>query len=470
MPDFDSYVSPFSWRYGTPTMRRLWGENNRRRLWRHIWVALAEAQADYGLVSQEQLADLRAHVNDVDLTRALEVEAEIEHDLMAELLVFAEQCPVGGGQLHLGATSTDIKDNAEVAQTRQALALLLESLREVLLLLAGKIDSWAEIRLIAYSHLQPAEPTTLGYRMALYARDLLSDWRALDRILSDMRGKGFKGAVGTRAAYAELLGIEKLDSFEARLSELLELPFHAITSQTYPRKQDYEVMSGLAHLGISLYKFAFDLRILQMPAIGELAEPFGEKQVGSSAMPFKRNPIMAEKVNSLARSLAQLPRLAWDNAAHSLLERTLDDSANRRTMLPEAFLTADEILQTSHRMIGGLQVDEQAMRSNLAAYGPFAATERVLMALVKAGADRQAMHQRLRQHAMEAWAAVREGGPNPLSELMSQDSAINENISSDDLEALLDINEYVGDAPVRARALAQEIRDAMPESARQTGD
>ncbi len=470
MPDFESYVSPFSWRYGTSTMRRIWGEKNRRRLWRHIWVALAEAQADYGLVSQEQLADLRAHVDDVDLTRALEVEAEIEHDLMAELLVFAEQCPVGGGQLHLGATSTDIKDNAEVIQTREALVLLLESLRELLRLLASKIDSWAEIRLIAYTHLQPAEPTTLGYRMALYSRDLLSDWRALNRISSDMRGKGFKGAVGTRAAYAELLDIDKLDGFEAHLSELLELPFHQVASQTYPRKQDYEVISGLANLGISLYKFAFDLRILQMPAIGELAEPFGEKQVGSSAMPFKRNPIMAEKVNSLARSLAQFPRVAWDNAAHSLLERTLDDSANRRTMLPEAFLTADEILQTSHRIIGGLQVDEQAMQRNLAAYGPFAATERVLMALVKSGADRQAMHQRLRQHAMNAWAVVRDGGPNPLSELVSQDSAIKENISFDDLEALLDINEYVGDAPVRARALAQEIRDAMPESPRPNGD
>lgn len=426
-------------------------------------MALAEAQADYGLLSQEQLADLRTHVKDVDLPRALEVEAEIGHDLMAELLVFAEQCAVGGGRLHLGATSTDIKDNAEVIQTREALTLLLESLGELLHILAGKIDSWAEIRVMAYSHLQPAEPTTLGYRMALYARDLLSDWRALQRILSEVRGKGFNGAVGTRAAYAELLGIDKLKDFEARLSVLLELPFHSITSQTYPRKQDYEVMSGLADLGISLYKFAFDLRILQMPPIGELAEPFGEKQVGSSAMPFKRNPIMAEKVNSLARSLAQMPRLAWDNAAHSLLERTLDDSANRRTMLPEAFLTGDEILQTSIRIVRDLQVDEQAMQDNLATYGPFAATERVLMALGKAGADRQAMHQLLQDYAMAAWATVRAGGPNPLSELVANDPTINEHLTPVDVTALFDISEYVGDAPVRARAQAKEIREAVPE-------
>lgn len=468
MPDFDSYASPFSWRYGTPTMRRLWSEKNRRRLWRRIWVALAEVEADYGLLGHEQLTDLRAHVEDVDLPRALKVEAEIEHDLMAELLVFAEQSSVGGGHLHLGATSMDIEDNAEAIQIREALAMLLESLGELLSILAGKIDSWAEWRLIGYSHLQPAEPTTLGYRMAQYARDLLSDWRALDRIRSKVRGKGFKGAVGTRASYAELLGIDNLNDFEARLSAILELPFHPITSQTSPRRQDYEVMSGLAGLGISLYKFAFDLRILQSPSIGELAEPFGEKQVGSSAMPFKRNPIKAEKVNSLARSLAQLPRLAWDNAAHSLLERTLDDSANRRSMLPEAFLMGDELLQTSIRIIRDLHVNKQAMQDNLAAYGPFAATERVLMALGKAGADRQTMHQRLRQHAMNAWAAIREGGPNPLSELVAQDAEINQYLPSVDLTALFDTSEYVGDAPARARALAQEIRDAIPESPTQS--
>ena len=470
MPDFDNYASPFSWRYASTTMRRLWSENNRRRLWRRLWVALAEVEAEYGLLDQDQVADLRAHMNAVDLPRALEIEDEIDHDLMAELLVFAEQSPVGGGHLHLGATSMDIEDNAEAIQIREALALLLESLSELLRILAGKIDSWAELRQIAYSHRQPAEPTTLGYRLAQYARDLISDWRALHRIRVEVRGKGFKGAVGTRASYAELLGIDKLDEFEARLSAQLDLPFHQITSQTSPRRQDYEVMSALASLGIPLYKFAFDLRILQSPSIGELAEPFGEKQIGSSAMPFKRNPIKAEKVNSLARSLAQLPRLAWDNAAHSLLERTLDDSANRRSMLPEAFLMGDELLQTSIQIFGNLNIDRQAMRDNLAAYGPFAATERVLMALGKAGADRQTMHQRLRQHAMDAWAEIREGESNPLSALVAQDPEFEQYLSSADLTALFDPGEYVGDAPARARTLAQEIRDAIPEPPTQAGE
>ena len=199
--------------------------------------------------------------------------------------------------------------------------------------------------LIALTHLQPAEPSTLGYRLASYAQDLLEDWHMLRERRQSLRGKGFKGAVGTGASYAELIGAENLAGFEQRLSEQLGLPFYPVATQVYPRKQDYRVLSALAGLGGSLYKFAFDLRILQSPSLGELSEPFGKKQVGSSAMPFKRNPISAEKIDSLARSLAQMPRVAWDNAAHSLLERTLDDSANRRSLLPEAFLITDELLR-----------------------------------------------------------------------------------------------------------------------------
>ncbi len=239
--------------------------------------------------------------------------------------------------------------------------------------------------------------------------------RALASLRSNLRGKGFLGAVGTGAAYAELIGLEALPAFQTRLSEQLDLPFFPVATQVYPRKQDYQVVSALAGLGASLYKFAFDLRILQSPPIGEWSEPFGRQQVGSSAMPFKRNPINAEKIDSLARQLAQMPRLAWDNAAHSLLERTLDDSANRRVLLPESCLLVDELLHTTSRVLAGLQIDQAAMLRNLAEYGPFAAIERVLMALGKAGADRQAMHERLRQHALDAWEALRAGQPNPLN-------------------------------------------------------
>jgi adenylosuccinate lyase len=241
----------------------------------------------------------------------------------------------------------------------------------------------------------------------------------------------------------------------------LKLPFYPVTSQVYPRKQDYRVLCALAGLGSSLHKFALDLRILQSPSFGELAEPFAGKQVGSSAMPFKRNPINAEKIDSLARSLAQLPRQAWDNAALSALERTLDDSANRRSMLPEAFLIADELIEVTRRIVDGLVVDEGAIERNLSMYGPFAGSERVLMGLGKAGADRQMMHERLRELAMRAWASVEKGEGNPLSELISREPDFLEYLTADKLQELMDASQYLGDAPDRSRELSKTIRKAL---------
>ncbi len=457
--DYSSYLSPFSWRYGSPELRQIWSEAHKRRLWRQLWVALAETQAEYCLVTSEQVADLRAHMNEVDIPRALEIEAEIAHDLMAEVRVYAEQAPLGGGIIHLGATSMDIEDNADVLRVRQSLDLVLDGLRKLLLSFAKQIEAYADTPLMAFTHLQPAEPSTLGYRLASYAQDLLADWQALSTTRAELKGKGFKGAVGTGASYAELIGVERLAEFEQKLSARLDLPFFPIATQVYPRKQDYTVIGALAGLGGSLYKFAFDLRLLQSPLVGEMSEPFGRKQVGSSAMPFKRNPINAEKIDSLARSLAGMPRLAWDNAAHSLLERTLDDSANRRTLLPEAFLTSDELLRTARRLVEGLVVNRDALVRNLAVYGPFAASERVLMTLVKAGADRQAMHEALRQHSLQAWAAVQAGQPNPLADRLAGDPDLLRWLPETELRLLMDASHYVGDAPQRARLLAARIRD-----------
>jgi adenylosuccinate lyase len=457
MPDFNTYQSPFTWRYGSDGMRRIWSEQSKRLLWRRLWVALAETQLAFGLVTDEQAADLRAHMNEVDLTRALAIEEEIKHDLMAEIRTFAEQAKTGGGIIHLGATSMDIEDNADALRLRGSLDLLLDKLRGVLLILSPLISKYAKTPLIAFTHLQPAEPSTLGYRLSIYAQDLLEDYRALTRLRSAVKGKGFKGAVGTGASYAELIGVERLADFEDRLSKKLDLPFYPIATQTYPRKQDYSILSALASLGQSLYKFVFDLRLLQSPPIGELSEPFGEKQVGSSAMPFKRNPIRAEKVDSLGRFLSGLPSIAWDNAAHSLLERTLDDSANRRSILPEAFLAADEMLHTTAEILTGLRVDESAMARNLAIYGPFAATERVLLALTKAGADRQAMHETIRAHSMRAWDVVRAGQPNPLSETLCGDKVMLKYLAESDIRELMDYESHLGDAPTRASELARAI-------------
>ena len=459
--DYTSYLSPFTWRYGSPEMRPIWSEAHKRRLWRQLWVALAETQAEYGLVTAEQVADLRTHMDEINIPRALEIEAEIHHDLMAEVRTFAEQAPIGGGIIHLGATSMDIEDNADVLRVRQSLDLVLDGLRKLLLIFAEKIEAQADIPMMAFTHLQPAEPSTLGYRLACYAQDLLADWQALSCVRTELKGKGFKGAVGTGASYAELIGVENLAEFEQKLSNRLGLPFYPVATQVYPRKQDYVVISALAGLGGSLYKFAFDLRLLQSPPVGELSEPFGRKQVGSSAMPFKRNPINAEKIDSLARSLAGMPRLAWDNAAHMLLERTLDDSANRRTLLPEAFLTADELLHTASKIVDGLVVNADALRRNLAAYGPFAASERLLMALVKSGADRQAMHEKLRLHALEAWAAVQAGQPNPLTDRLATDPDLLHYLPEAGIRLLMDASRYVGDAPQRARSLAAHIRQMV---------
>jgi adenylosuccinate lyase len=460
----DTYLSPYTWRYGSPEMRGIWSELRRRRLWRRIWVALAEAQQAAGLVRPEQVADLRAHADQIDLPRALAIEAEIHHDLMAEVRAYAEQCPVGGGIIHLGATSMDIEDNADALRLRDALDLLIGRLGALLRAFAERIYAEAGQVTIAFTHLQPAEPTTVGYRLAQYAQDLLTDYEELTRARSKVRGKGLKGAVGTSASYAQLLAGSGMTpaELEARVMDALGLAAYPAATQVYPRKQEYIILSALAGLAQSVYKFAFDLRFLQSPPIGEWAEPFRSGQVGSSAMPFKRNPIHAENIDSLARLLAALPRVAWDNAAHSLLERTLDDSANRRTILPEAFLIADEIVARATRIIEGLRIDGAASARLLLKYGPFAATERLLMELARRGADRQAMHEVIREHSMAAWAAVQRGEDNPLVDLLRADPLLLRYATAADIAGWMDERDYTGDARDRACQVADAIRQTIP--------
>jgi adenylosuccinate lyase len=467
-----TYLSPFTWRYGSDEMRQVWSETHKRQLWRQLWVALAEAQQAVGLVSQAQVDDLHAHVAAIDIERAAEIEAEIHHDLMAEVKTFAEQCHLGGGIIHLGATSMDIEDNADALRLRESLDLILTRLTMLLSELATQIERWAATPIIGFTHLQPAEPTTLGYRLAQYGFDLLTDLAELRRVRNGIRGKGFKGAVGTSASYQELLtslaenSAESVSNWnaaklEAEVMAAINLEPFPVATQTYPRKQDWLVLNALAGLAGSLYKFAFDLRLLQAPSLGEWAEPFGRRQVGSSAMPFKRNPINAENIDSLARFVASLPRIAWDNAAHSLLERTLDDSANRREMFPAAFLAIDEILGRATRLVRDLRVDEAALARNLEKYGTFAATERVLMAAVKAGADRQEIHEIIRGHGLAAWTEVALGNPNPLPARLSRDEKMTSYLSSEQMINLLDAGQYVGDAPQRAQDLANQIKIAI---------
>ena len=445
-------------------MRALWSETHKRKLWRRLWVALAQVQQEVGLVRAEQVDDLRTHADHVDLERASEIEAEIHHDLMAEVRTYAEQCTVGGGIIHLGATSMDIEDNADAIRLNDAIHLIHERLEVVLLRLAGLIEREADHVCMGFTHLQPAEPTTVGYRLAQYGQDLvMTDLEALRTIRAVIYGKGFKGAVGTAASYAVLLEGTGMTpaQFEEKIMDAIGLRAVKVSTQTAPRRQEWDILNVLAGIALSVYKLAFDLRLLQTPMIGEWSEPFGRSQVGSSAMPFKRNPVNAENIDSLARYVAALPRVAWDNAAHNLLERTLDDSANRRTVLPEAFLAVDEILIRADRILKGLVIDDAAIQRNLATYGVFAATERVMMVAARAGGDRQALHEVIREHSLNAWAAIRRGEPNPLADMLSAEARLG--LPPDQTRALLDVSDYVGDAPERANWIAGMIRASVLE-------
>ena len=460
--DYSSYASSFSWRYGRKELRELFSEQERRRLWRQVWVALATSQAKSGLVTAEELADIKAHAHEVDIEAAIAIEAEIGHDLMAEITVFARQAKIGGGKIHLGATSMDIEDNVETYRIRRALAMVGASLDSLLTSFSDAIRRNADLVCMAFTHLQPAEPTTVGHRLAVYAQDLVVDALNLRVAYEGMTAKGMRGAVGTSASYTLLLdgtGRTTLEQ-EREVLGVLGLRAAEISTQTYPRKLDYMLLSALAGVGASLSKFAADLRILSSPGFGELFEPFGAKQVGSSAMPFKRNPIMAERINSLSRLLPGYADAAWNNAATNFLERTLDDSANRRTILPEALLCTDEIIRLARRIVDGMRIEPRRIADNLRIYGPFAGTEAVMMRAVKAGGNRQELHEVIREAAMKAWTTLADGGENPLAHLLADDEQLRVYLDPAEIRTLLDPSHHIGDAPARARRLADKI-DAM---------
>jgi adenylosuccinate lyase len=444
-------------------MRAIWSETSKRQIWRQVWLAVAQAQAAAGLVTDQQVDEIRSHLSQVDIERSLALEAQIGHDLVAELMVFAEQCPTAGGILHWGLTSADVQDNADIVRQKTALALLLNKLRFLLMKLAGRIKATADVPVLGYTHLQPAEPTTLGYRLSGYAQDFLNHFEALNRLRSDLRGKGIKGAVGTAAPFVEMLADTPVtaEKLEATVMEALDIEPFPITTQTYPRVQDYTLLSSLAGLAASLHKFAFDLRMMQSPGFRAASEPFGERQVGSSSMPFKRNPVRAEKICSLARHLIAAAEVAWQNASANLLERTLDDSANRRSAIPESFLALDEMLITADEIVQGLVIDRKSSASWLETYGSFAATERLLTALVKAGADRQEMHSRLREHSLQAWEALQQGESNPLLPRLTSDTAMLRFLQPAHITELLEAEGYLGLAPQRAREMAKQIEESL---------
>lgn len=458
--NFETYQSPFSWRYGSDEMRAIFSEVNKRKTWRKVWVALARAQSKFGLVTKLELADLIKNQNNIDIKKAHEIEAEIKHDLMAEIKTYAAQSKIGGGKIHLGATSADIEDNADVINFQKALEIVEKKLKDLLREFSKKIKENKNLICMAYTHLQPAQPTTLGYRFSIYAQDLLLDLKFLSYVKNQLKGKGIKGAVGTSASYFSLLG-QKAKSMEDDVMRQLQIKAFDVTGQVYPRKIDYLILTVLSSIAQSLYKFAFDVRIMQSPGFGEWMEPFSLNQVGSSAMPFKRNPQTSERICSIGRFINSLTHVAWENAANSLLERTLDDSAARRIIIPQAFLAADEILLHAILIIKDLKINKKNIQRNLDTYGPFALTESLMIEAVKNGADRQQIHEKIRKLSMIAWQKINQSQVNPLVNLLKSDKMITKFVAQQTIPKLIDPSAHIGLAQKNCSILLKELNKEL---------
>ena len=458
--DHSSYVSPLSWRYGSEEMKEIFSEVHKRKLLRRVWIALARAEEKAGVVSKEQVEELEAHKDDIDIEKATEIENVIHHDLMAEIKTYASQCPKAGGIIHLGATSMDALDNADAVRFTEALALTLKRLDDLVDALSEKAEAYKNVPTMAFTHIQPAEITTIGYRLSQTLQDLLDDREQLVFVKKNIRGKGMKGAVGTAASYKELVAESSVSSIELENMVMEELGIKAYdaATQIYSRKQDLRIIEALSSIACTLHKFSLDFRILQSPPIGEFSEPFGKMQVGSSAMPFKRNPINSEKIDSLSRIVENAYQSAWNNAATTVLERSLDDSANRRIFIPESFIALDEMLITEIKVVKGMSIHSTATERLMSNYGVCASTERVLMELGKKGADRQKMHEVIREESLKAWVCVQEGKENPLKKALLDNSELLSYLSKEEIEKALDASEYTGDAEKRTEMVLERAR------------
>ncbi len=455
-----TYISPFTWRYGSDEMKRIFSEENKRLLLRRVWIALARAEMKYGLVTKEQLEELIEHERDINIDRAGEIESTIHHDLMAEIKTYAEECPKAGAVIHLGSTSMDALDNADALRFKDALLLIRERLDDVIKALKEKTEEHKATVTMAFTHIQPAEVTTIGYRLAQTLEDLLDDREELEMVIRNIKGKGMKGAVGTAASYYTLTDGDSIALEKAVMDDLGLKAFDA-TTQIYSRKQDLRIISVLSAIACTLNKFSQDFRVLQSPVIGEWSEPFSSMQVGSSAMPFKRNPINSEKICSLARIVESAYSTAWINASSTFLERSLDDSASRRIFIPESFLSLDEMLLTEKKVIDGMSVHTSATKRLIDSYSIFASTERLLMELGKRGADRQKMHEEIRKESLKAWQIVQDGGKNPLKEELENNSEIAKYLTKEEISSFLNAENYIGDAIKRTEIVLERAENVL---------
>lgn len=419
----DRYESPLA-RYASAPMSRLFSPKRRIREWRRLWIALARAEGELGLpITAEQIADAEAHLDDIDLELADEYERKFRHDVMAHVHAFGHVAPKAKPILHLGATSCFVTDNGDQILMREALDLLLTPLVAAIARLSEFAIERRSLPCVAYTHFQPAQLTTVGKRACLWIQDLLDDVKHLERVRDEMRLRGVKGTTGTQASFLALFegDHEKVRELERRVATAMGFEHcYGVTGQTYPRKLDYEIVAALAGIAVSASKIATDLRLLAHER--EVEEPFEKHQIGSSAMAYKRNPMRSERICSLARFVTSLLDSAAQTAMNQWLERTLDDSANRRLTLPEAFLATDGILQTLLNVSSGLVVHEVQILSHVARELPFMATEEIMMVATKRGGDRQEMHEAIREHSLAAASEMKAGRANDLFARIGKDA------------------------------------------------
>ena len=454
----DSYISPFSTRYASKEMQFIFSEDNKFRTWRKLWIALAKAEKKQGLdITDEQIAELEAHQDDINYDDALRRERECRHDVMSHVYAYGMQCPKAAGIIHLGATSCYVGDNTDVIIMRQGLQVVRRKLLNVIALLADFADKYKAVPALAYTHLQPAQLTTVGKRATLWLNELYMDYLEIEHRLDSLALLGSKGTTGTQASFMELFAgdSEKIKAVEMDIAQAMGFDrVVPVSGQTYSRKVDYMVVSALSGVAQSASKFAYDMRLLA--SFKEMEEPFEKSQIGSSAMPYKRNPMRCERINALARFVMVDPVNNALTAGTQFFERTLDDSANKRLSVAEAFLGVDAILNIMMNVCDGLMVYEKVIRARVMNELPFMATENIMMDAVKKGGNRQELHEKLRVHSQAAARVVKEeGGKNDLIDRICADPAFM--VTREEVEAILQPEQFTGRSQQQVEEFLSEV-------------
>ena len=460
----DRYVSPLSERYASKEMQYIFSPDMKFRTWRRLWIALAETEKELGLpITQEQIDELKAHKDDINYDVAKERERQVRHDVMSHVYAYGVQCPKAKGIIHLGATSCYVGDNTDIIVMTEALKLVKKKLVNVIAELAKFAEKYKDLPTLAFTHFQPAQPTTVGKRATLWMQEFMLDLEDLNYVLSTMKLLGSKGTTGTQASFLELFDgdQETIDKIDPMIAEKMGFKqCYPVSGQTYSRKVDTRVVNILAGIAASAHKFSNDIRLLQH--LKEVEEPFEKSQIGSSAMDYKRNPMRSERIASLSRFVMVDAMNPAITSATQWFERTLDDSANKRLSVPEGFLAIDGILDLCLNVVDGLVVYPKVIEKRLRSELQFMATENIMMDAVKAGGDRQELHERIRELSMEAGKTVKvEGKDNNLLELIAADPAFN--LTLEELEKTMDPAKYTGRASIQVDAFLKNVINPMLE-------